>query len=83
MFSHVTVGSNDVVKAKAFYDGSGPYGTTPTYNASFFDEDDVRVSRVPFTWEGTFKKGQRVRATLKLPGDEVVKKTKTVRLLAE
>ena len=67
----VFVASKDIRQISVF--GSG-------YAAHFYDADDIRLQEVPmeFTPNYNIKRGQKVRATLTLPPESILKKTKKV-----
>jgi len=52
----------------------------PFYVFTFYDEDEVKIVNVDLKLAGNFRKGERVRATLPLPGEEVLEKTRSIKL---
>jgi hypothetical protein len=67
----IVVAGKDISQISLF--GSG-------YKAYFYDADDIRLKEVAleFTPNDNIKRGQKVRATLTLPPESILKKTKKV-----
>ena len=52
----------------------------PFYVFTFYDEDEVKIVNIDLKLAGNFREGERVRATLPLPGEDVLEKTRSIKL---
>jgi len=61
-------------------DSDAAFPPGPFYVLTFYDEDEVKIVNVDLKLAGNFRKGERVRATLPLPGEDVLEKTRSIKL---